>query len=275
MSKTHSGQRNTELRKKNDLERIEIFSGRQTFFGCKGRTLRRVWDSRDVERASLGRPPKISDVKLNEILVQAVVRQAYGMSFSPVRLAQKLVEEATKHTVHNQTIPRPRTISNYVSLLKQMGLKFVPRPRLRDVRRLIARDSLRNGLSTYAVTTATHEEVPGPLIFNIDPCSIIYGYADNSFCAAVAPLISSYPVCTVGKKPVSLPQVIKLLPIANYDGLMGPIVLVRRVKRASILDGSEIVKVPLYGWVSSTRVTEPISNQHMVCRKWCSFKYCY
>ncbi len=196
----------------------------------------------------LGRPPKISDQALNEIFGDAVVRHRKGVSFSPRTLKERIINESRKETSKNEHTPAtPRSIDNYMALLKSIGLKYVPRPQLRDIRRWINRSSFRNACTTYSIAVVTHDGVCELLIINIDPTTIIFGYADNTFCAAVVPIGSQIPASLVGTKPVSIPHRIKLLPLASYSGTVGPIVLLYHVHEGSIKDGSDVVKVPLVG----------------------------
>jgi hypothetical protein len=80
---------------------------------------------------------------------------------------------------------------------------------------------------------------------NFDPTTIIFGYADTRFCAAVVPLGSKTPSCIVGKKPHSLPHSIKVLCMGSLFGTVGPIVLLYHVSK--LHDGSDLLKVPLIG----------------------------
>src|SRR4051812_10506196 len=75
--------------------------------------------------------------------------------------------------------------------------------------------------------------------------SIVFGYADTSFCAAVVPIGSETPTCLVGHKPHSSPHSVKILPMASLAGTVGPLVLLYKV--SNLLDGSDLVQVPLVG----------------------------
>ena len=100
--------------------------------------------------------------------------------------------------------PTQRTINNYVALLKSIGAKYVPKPQLRDIRQHIKRSSFRNGCTTYSIAFVTHAGVCEMLILNMDPTTVIFGFEDTSFCAAVVPVGSPTMSCLVEKKPHSL-----------------------------------------------------------------------
>jgi hypothetical protein len=143
------------------------------------------------------------------------------------------------------SFPTSRSINNYISLLKSIGLKFVSKPQLRDLRQYINRSSFRNACTTYSIAVVTHEGVSELLIINIDPTTVIFGYADTSFCAAVVPIGSEITSCLVGHKPHSLPHSVKILPMASFAGTVGPMVILYKVSK--ILDGSDLIKVRLCG----------------------------
>ena len=85
-------------------------------------------------------------------------------------------------------MPLARTIRNYVALLKSIGLKFVAKPQLRDLKVHVNRCSFRNACTTYCIAFITHEGLSTYIIMNIDPTTVVFGYKDNSFCAAVVPV---------------------------------------------------------------------------------------
>ena len=86
-----------------------------------------------------------------------------------------------------------RTIRNYVALLKSIGLKFVAKPQLRDLKVHVNRCSFRNACTTYCIAFITHEGLSPYMIMNIDPTTVVFGYKDNSFSAAVVPVGSEIP----------------------------------------------------------------------------------
>ena len=208
-------------------------------------TARKIW----LKQGKSGNSRQIlSDERLNEIFVNACLLHEANLGYTAKELRKIISDETCAEAVKKGlNMPTIRTIDNYLALLKQMGLKLVRRPRIRDIRRWLAATSFRNAVSTYAVATVTHEDVCEGLILNIDPTTVRYNFSDNQLFAAVVPKGTKKPVCILGKRQVCLPQQVKLLSVANYSGLLGPVVILCKVAQESIVDGSKIVKVPLYG----------------------------
>ena len=71
----------------------------------------------------------------NEILSDAVIRHCLGVSFSPRTLKVRIISEVEDYCLKNGVpMVSDRTIRNYVALLKSIGLKFVAKPQLRDLK---------------------------------------------------------------------------------------------------------------------------------------------
>ena len=145
-----------------------------------------------------------------------------------------------------------RTIRNYVALLKSIGLKFVAKPQLRDLKVHVNRCSFRNACTTYCRAFITHEGLSPYMIMNIDPTTVVFGYKDNSFSAAVVPVGSEIPTSLVGLKGHSIPHSVKILPMANLAGSVGPMVFLFKVSK--IEGESDLVKIPLLGCHPNTGV---------------------
>lgn len=188
-------------------------------------------------------------------------------------------------------LPCSRTIDNYIAVLKQMGIKLLPRLKYRDMKRLVVRPSFKSAIFKNAESALlSHRNVPEDLNLNIDPITLVYGYVDekmgsssvscggssssssvglhgsNSLCAAVIPVPMSYEnlVCLLNNNsdtnshhnnqyiPVCLPYQLTILPLANFSGTLGPLVIVYQVTKQDMLgkqasSSSNIIKVPLYG----------------------------
>ena len=71
----------------------------------------------------------------NEIFSDACIRHQLGVSFSPRTLKLRVINEVEDYCLKNGVaMPSARTIRNYVALLKSIGLKFVAKPQLRDLK---------------------------------------------------------------------------------------------------------------------------------------------
>ena len=69
-----------------------------------------------------------------------------------------------------------------------MGIKFITKPQVRDLRQYINRSSFRNTCTTFCIAEVTHKDVEEWLIMNMDPTTIVFGYTDTTFCASVVPI---------------------------------------------------------------------------------------
>ena len=122
----------------------------------------------------------------NEIFSDACIRHHLGVSFSPRTLKLRIISEVEDYCSKNGVnMPSARTIRNYVALLKSIGLKFVTKPQLRDLKVHVNRCSFRNACTAYCIAFITHEGLSVYMIMNIDPTTVVFGYKDNSFSAAV------------------------------------------------------------------------------------------
>jgi hypothetical protein len=230
-------------------DRVEYFCHRKKLMNLSAWSLRKIWsegESNEFLHPHRGKKPKLSDHDVNEIFSDACVRTDAGVSFSPRTLKERIIKAAHGNCMKNKVdLPTRRSIDNYISLLKSIGLKFVPKPQLRDLRQYINRSSYRNACTTYSIAVATHAGVSELLIINIDPTTVIFGYADKTFCVAVVPIGTEITACLVGHKAHSLPHSVKILPMASLAGTVGPMVLLYKVSK--LLNDSDLVKVRLYG----------------------------
>ena len=230
-------------------DRQLLFKSKRTQFGVAGSSCRNIFTSRSRPRKGRGTPQKLTDEKLQALYDEVVQARANGTCYTSDTLRERVIAECDAQSqATGLSPPCDRSIDNYVARIKQMGLRTVVKPQIQDERRWKARESFRNGLSTFAVAGVTHHNVHSELIINIDPTTIFYGrYRDSMKTAIIPDDGSTDPVRVVGKISNALQHQIKLITIANHSGDIGDMVFVSKQSspKFRLAHKNSIVKIPL------------------------------
>ena len=123
----------------------------------------------------------------------------------------RVINEVEDYCLKNGVnVPSARTIRNYVALLKSIGLKFVAKPQLRDLKVHVNRCSFRNACTTYCIAFITRRIVSLHDYEHRPNYCGIWVQRQLFFCS--------------GLKGHSIPHSVKILPMANLAGSVGPMV---------------------------------------------------